>query len=395
VVAPADDRRPLKVAHLTTVDMSLRFLVLAQLRAVLDRGGEAIGISAPGPWVDDLEAHGIRHVPLTASTRSMDPLADVRAARELWQILRRESVDVLHTHNPKPGIYGRIVGRLARVPIIVNTVHGFYATPDDPWTKRAAVYSLEALAARCSDAELFQNPEDLTLARRLHVTRRAALLGNGVDLTRFDPARFSTDDRRTVRAELGIERDDVVVIGAVGRLVGEKGYPELFDAFATLPRDRYALVVVGGEDPEKPDAVTPAHVERARADGVRFLGHRDDVDRLYSAMDLFVLASHREGFPRAAMEASAMGVPLVATDIRGCRQVVESGVTGLLVPPRDPGSLARSLRTLGDDPGRRAHMASAARARAIEQFDERRVVTTVLDTYRQVATRKGVDRFGI
>ena len=174
------------VAHLTTVDMSLRFLLLAQLRAVRDAGGTAIGISAPGPWVDELEREGIRHIPLHSSTWAANPARTRRPRAKLWGILRREHIDVLHTHNPKPGVYGRIIGRAARVPIVVNTVHGLYATEDDPAAKRGAVYTLEAVAARCSDAELFQNEEDLALMERLHLTRHARLLGNGVDLARFD-----------------------------------------------------------------------------------------------------------------------------------------------------------------------------------------------------------------
>ena len=375
------------VAHLTTVDMSLRFLLLAQLRAVRDAGGTAIGISAPGPWVDDLEREGIRHIPLHASTRAANPARDLQAARELWAILRRERVDVLHTHNPKPGVYGRVVGRAARVPIVVNTVHGLYATDDDPVAKRAAVYVLEAVAARCSDAELVQNPEDLELMQRLRITRRARFLGNGVDLTRFDPSRFTPADRRAVRRELGAT-DDTVVIGTVGRLVAEKGYPELFDAVERLPRERTLLVVAGGDDPDKSDALAPERLERARANGVQLLGQRDDVDALYAAMDVFVLASHREGFPRAAMEAAAMGLPIVATDIRGCRQVVDPGATGLLVPVGDPGALAAALRTLVDDPGLRTALGRAGRERAQERFDEQRVVDVVMGTYRDVARRK-------
>jgi glycosyltransferase involved in cell wall biosynthesis len=379
---------PVTVAHLTTVDMSLRFLVLPQLLAVRDRGGRAIGISAPGPWVRELEATGIEHFALPSSTRSMSVTSDVRAARELWQILRRERVDVLHTHNPKPGLYGRVVGRLGRVPIVVNTVHGLYATEDDALAKRAVVYALEGIAARCSDAELFQNPEDLALMQRLHLTRRAQLLGNGVDLTRFDPERFSAGERAAVRAELGVD-DDTIVVGAVGRLVAEKGYPELFDAMARLP-EHYRLVVVGGVDPEKPDSLPADVIGRAEASGVRLLGHRDDVDRLYAAMDVFVLASHREGFPRAAMEASAMALPVVATDVRGCREVVVPGVTGALVEVRDPAALAAALGDLGD-PATRARLGAAARARALHHFDERRVVETVLRTYRAIAERKQLE----
>jgi glycosyltransferase involved in cell wall biosynthesis len=379
--------RRLTVAHLTTVDVSLRFLLLAQLRAVRDLGGDAIGISAPGPWVAALEAEGIRHLPLASSTRAMDPTADLRAAGELWHILRREPIDVLHTHNPKPGLYGRVVGRLARVPVVVNTVHGLYAIDDDPISRRAAVYALEAFASRFSDAELVQNPEDLELMRRCHLGRNAELLGNGIDLTRFDPTRFSADDRRTVRAALGVA-DDTVLVGTVGRLVAEKGLPELFAAVTRLPRN-FVLVVVGAPDPVKPDAIGADELARARERGVRFVGHRDDVDALYAAMDVFVLASHREGFPRAAMEAAAMGLPVVATDVRGCREVVDDGVTGSLVPVDDPAALAEALRAL-QDPGRRRALGAAARARAQQHFDERRVVEIVLDVYRRVARRKGL-----
>jgi glycosyltransferase involved in cell wall biosynthesis len=378
-----------KVVHVTTTDISLRYLVLAQLRAVRDAGGEAIGISAPGPWVGDLEQEGIHHIPLPSSTRAMSPRGDLRAAQELWRAVRRERPDVLHLHNPKPGLYGRIIGRGARVPIVVHTLHGLYATESDPWGKRLAVYGLEAIASRCSDAELVQNPEDLDLLHRWRISPRARLLGNGVDLARFDPARFTSAQRDATRGALGVA-PGAVVIGAVGRLVGEKGYPELFDAVAGLDHRRYVLVVVGGEDSSKPDALAPDIVRRAKEHGVVFLGHRDDVESLYAAMDLFVLASHREGYPRAAMEAAAMGLPLVATDVRGCRQVVDAGRNGLLVSPCDAPALAAAIDYIGDAAHERVEMGRASRQIACEQFDEGDVVRLVLDTYREVAARKGV-----
>ena len=132
------DRRP-KIAHLTTVDLSLRYLIMPQLLAPSDHGIDSVGISAPGPWVAELESRGIRHVPLASSTRGVDPLADLKAMWELVKVIRRERPDILHTHNPKPGIYGRIIGWLMGVPIVVNTVHGIYAAPDDPLLKRAVV----------------------------------------------------------------------------------------------------------------------------------------------------------------------------------------------------------------------------------------------------------------
>ena len=143
--------------------------------------------------------------------------------------------------------------------------------------------------------------------------------------------------------------DGDVVVGAVGRLVLEKGYAELFSAWSRLRRDHpgAVLVVVGPEDDAKADALTPEVRARAVADGVRFLGMRDDVEDLYPGLDLYVLASYREGFPRSAMEAAAAGLPIVATDIRGCRQVVEDGVTGLLVPARTVEPLAAAHRLAG------------------------------------------------
>jgi len=377
-----------KVAHVTTVDMSLRYLLLPQLRAVIDGGGQAVGISAPGPWVPALEALGIRFRPLPSSTRSFAPAADLRAAYELWRVLRDERPDVLHTHNPKPGLYGRVVARLAGVPIVVNTVHGLYAAPDDRLPKRILVYVLEAIASRFSDAELVQNPEDLALLRSYRIAPNAELLGNGIDLTRFDRERLPVSTRAAVRAALGVT-DDQIVIGTIGRLVREKGYPELFEAVARLDPDRFVLACVGGDDPEKADALDRGLVDAARAGGVRFLGHRDDVERLLTGFDVFVLASHREGYPRAAMEAASMGLPIVATDIRGCREIVDPGVNGVLVPVEDASALARALEAL-DDSDRRSEYGRASRARACERFDERAVVQRVLAAYAAVARRKGL-----
>jgi glycosyltransferase involved in cell wall biosynthesis len=144
-------------------------------------------------------------------------------------------------------------------------------------------------------------------------------------------------------------------------------------------------------EPDKDDALSQADLDAARDAGVLVLGLRHDVERLYSIMDIFVLASYREGYPRAAMEASAMGCPVVATDIRGCRQVVEDGTTGLLVPPRDPASLARALTRLASDPARRRATGEAARAKAVRDFDDRQVIQRTLDVYeRLLAQRKGV-----
>lgn len=192
-------REPLLI-HVTTTDMSLALLLGPQLSAFAAAGYDVIGVSAPGPYVADLERAGIRHIGLRHATRSVSPLDDARAAAELYRLLRRLRPDIVHTHTPKPGIYGRLGGRAARVPVVVNTVHGLYATTEDPWARRAAVYGLERLAATCSDAELVQNEEDLATLTALRVPAdRLHLLGNGIDLDRFTPGPES----RAARARTG------------------------------------------------------------------------------------------------------------------------------------------------------------------------------------------------
>jgi glycosyltransferase involved in cell wall biosynthesis len=370
-----------RIAHLTTIDTSLEYLLLPLLVAAKEAGAEVLGISAPGPSVPRLAARGIRHVTLSGSTRSWNLAADIRAAAALWRILRAERPDVLHTHTPKPAVYGRIVGRLAGVPVVVNTVHGLYATTDDSVLKRAVVYGLEAVAARFSDAELLESPEDLDLMRRLRLApqRRLRLLGGGIDLSWFRPDAVPEMTRRRLRSELGIS-EATVVVGIVARLVHEKGYRELIAAAEAIQSD-VTFVAVGGADLEKPDSLSAAEIERGQRAGIRFLGYREDLRDLYAAMDVFVLPSYREGLPRSLMEAAAMGKPLIATDIRGCRQIVVHGVNGLLVPARSSEHLAGAISEMANSPERRLEFGRASRCLAERKFDERIIAETVLSTY--------------
>jgi glycosyltransferase involved in cell wall biosynthesis len=249
------------------------------------------------------------------------------------------------------------------------------------------------VAALCSDTELVQNEEDMDVLHRLRVpARKLVLLGNGIDLQRFDSARFDGAARGAARAELGAREPDDVVVGTVARLVVEKGYRELFEAARRLRTSAPAarVAAIGFEEKDKADALGADDMDAAKADGVRFLGARDDVDRLLAGMDVFVLASYREGYPRSAMEAAAMGLPIVATDIRGCRQVVEHGVTGLLVPARDPVALADAIARLVTDAALRASMGAAARERATRLFDQQRCIDTTLSVYGRLLTRRGV-----
>jgi glycosyltransferase involved in cell wall biosynthesis len=380
-----------RLVHVTTTDISLVLLLGPQLAAFGDAGYEVVGVSAPGPYVARLEELGVQHVPLRNATRSVAPVKDVSALFELRALFKRLRPDIVHTHNPKPGIYGRLAAQMAGVPIIVNTVHGLYAQPDDSWARRSVVYGLERIAAKCSDAELLQNVEDLPVLRRLGIPdRKLHVLGNGIDLDHFDAGRVPPAARAALRAEWGVP-DDAVVCGVVGRLVWEKGYREVVDAARRLRIDapKVRIVVVGPRDTAKAEALTEADIAEAETLGnIHFVGERADVDACYAAFDLYALASYREGFPRSAMEAAAMGLPVVATDIRGCRQVVDDGRTGRLVPVRDAAALAGAIAALANDASGRRTMAVAARARAEHEFDQRRCIEITLDTYQSLLGRQ-------
>ena len=362
--------RPLRLAHLTTVDMSLALLLGTELAVDVEEGHTVFGISAPGPYVERVEALGVSHVPVRSFTRSWSLASDVKAFVELFRTIKRLKLDVLHTHTPKAGVMGRIAGRLAGVKVVVNTCHGLWARPQDRWLKRVLVYGAEALAIRFSDFELFQNAEDAHTLRRFLKTGRWKVVGNGVDLQRFQP---DPDGRDRVRTELGVV-DDELLVGSIGRRVREKGLAEFAEAAHAL-RDQATFIWVGPEDD------TDAAAEVPHADAIRFVGERTDMPAVYSALDLFVLASYREGFSRASMEAATSGRPMVLTDIRGCREIGTNDEHVLLVPPRDAAALTEAIGRLLADPAQRAALGGAAQTRAREHFDQRRIAAASLAAY--------------
>ena len=376
-----------RLLHVTTVDMSLALLLGPQLRAFAEAGMEVVGVSAPGPYVPRLEAWGIRHEPLRHATRSMAVGQDMMALAELWRLFRRLKPDIVHTHNPKPGLYGRLAARAAGVPGVVNTVHGLYASPEDRASRRAVVYALERVGVAVLGSRAGPEPRGPRGAGPSGRTPRQA----GAARQRHRPGALPPRRGRgrpptgPVGPRCGC--CDAVVVGTVGRLVRQKGFPELFAAAERLrsAHPDVVFVVVGGSDPDKADAISSEELAAAGRRGrVVFTGSRDDMEDVYRGFDLFVLPSHREGFPRSAMEAAATGLPVIATDIRGCRQVVSPGRTGLLVPLDDPVRLASAIEELVLDSALRRRMGTAARRKAEAEFDDRAVVSKTLEAYERV-----------
>jgi glycosyltransferase involved in cell wall biosynthesis len=365
------------VAHLTTVDMSLDLLLGTELRLDVESGLEVYGLSAPGPWIDRVTRLGVTHVPLPSLTRSWDLARDAAAGRELFRALRDLDLDVLHTHNPKTGVLGRLLGRAAGIPVVVNTCHGLWLRPDDGLARKVFVLCAETLAACASDFELYQNADDRQTLRRTVRRGRSLVVGNGVDLVRFTR---DIEGRQRVRHELGLG-DGELLVGGVGRRVAEKGIAEYAAAARTLA-GKARFVWIGPDDPDKPDAI------RSDEAGVEFLGERYDMPAVYSAVDVFALPSYREGFSRSGMEAAACGVPSVLSDIRGCREIGLHEREVLLVPPKDVDALTAAIERLLLDESLRARLSAATRKRALAEFDQRAVARTSLETYASIAQRK-------
>jgi glycosyltransferase involved in cell wall biosynthesis len=373
--------------------MSIRYLLLNQLQSISAEGYKVVGMSTAGPDVATIEAAGIRHIAVPM-TRSFTPLADLVSLWRLYRVMRRERFTIVHTHNPKPGLIGQSAARLARVPIVINTLHGFYFHDHTPPFWRRFYIFTEKIAAWCSDVILSQNQEDMVTAVQEGIcpTEKIKHLGNGIDVERFHRARIQPEALAQKRQELHLTAERPVV-GFVGRLVAEKGILELLEAarlvLAQLPGLQF--LIIGPIDKEKPDHLTPAVAEAyGVADACIFAGMRQDMPELYALMDLFVLPSHREGFPRSPMEASAMGVPCIVTDIRGCREAVEHEENGLLVPRQAPEALAQAIIALLTDREMARGMGERGRQMAEERFDERLVFAKVKGEYARLLREKGL-----
>lgn len=388
-------KTPVKIAQVASDDLALRYLLLGQLRDLVESDEyEVVAISTDGPEIPFLQSVGVRHIPVPMTRRPVTPFSDLVSLFRLIRVMHRERFTVVHTHTTKAGFLGRWAALLTRVPVIVHTNHGFVFHERSGSFWRRWFIALEKLAAASCDLILCVSAEDVATAERLRIGRgKVELLGQGgigVDCQVFNPPTFSPEMRAGKRAELGLA-PDAPVVGFVGRLTIEKGVLELFVASKLVHKEmsEVRFLVIGVVDAARSDAVgLDVAIEFGVDAFTSFLGLRQDMPELYSVMDVFVLPSYREGLPRVLMEASAMALPSVGTDVRGSREVIEDGVTGLLVPPKDPVALAAAILDLLRDRERATKMSQAARERALQSFDERPVFERIRGEYRRLIQDK-------
>ena len=354
-----------------------------------DRARFEVGLVAGRGGLLDEEALAIRDADIRIVPwlrHPISPFRDVVAVARLAAQFRRERVHLVHTHSSKAGIVGRLAARIAGVPAVVHTVHGWSFNDTQRPAVRRLYAAFERAAASFTDRIVVVSESDRGRGLRERIGRLKSyrLVRSGIDPSAY---RRPATPREVTRAALGFAPGQTVV-GTLACLKAQKAPLDFVEAAAAAhARDPEMRFFLAGDGELRP--AVEARIRERGLDGVvRLLGWRRDVPELLHAMDLFLLTSKFEGLPRSVLQAMAAGVPVVATEVDGTPEVVRDGVTGDLVPPSDPAAAAEKLVALAGDPGRRARYAERAREALSESFDVNRMVTQLEELYVEVLASK-------
>lgn len=373
-----------KLLRITTVPESLRTLLKGQLAYMRANGFEVYVASAPDTSAADLE--GCPHFALPL-TRRITPFQDLWAVWKTYRLLRRLRPDLVHTHTPKAGLVGMVAAWLARVPVRIHTVAGLPLTEKKPLL-RMLLRWVEKLTYGCATA-VWPNSHGLAAYIGQHVYNgpKLRVIGNGssngIDTEYFSPTPVLVRRAEALRRQLTIPPEAFVFV-FIGRMVRDKGLDELVVAFRSLVylnRDVRLLFV--GDYEERLNPVRSVTKELISTHPhISWVGYQADVRPYLQLADALVLPSYREGLPNVLLQAGCMQRPVIATDIVGCRDVVEPGKTGLLVPPKDPVALRGALRQLLTNPELGEQMGQNARHRIETLYRQETLWQTLLQAYQ-------------
>lgn len=397
------DLRKMKIALLAPSDAYLLNFRGALAKALLELGHDVLLISPAGPFGDELRARGFRWLPAPMGRSSINPFSELSSVFWLYRLMRREKIDLIHGFIFKGALYGALAGRMAGVRARVASITGlgyvFLSQQIAARGLRAVIRALCRLAFRGAGCKvILQNQDDLALFRdeRLaHSGKLVMIPGSGVDCQRFspvvlangaapDPAFETSPGPAEALQQKGPSRLRVVL---PARLLWHKGLGEYVEAARILREQGRSIefLLAGEPDPSNPTSIPESTVRGWMEDGlVNWLGYVQDMPALLQKIDIVVLPSYREGLPKALVEGAGCALPLIATDVPGCREVVSDGVDGLLVPLGDPQALANAIARLQDDPESRREMGQRARAKALAQFEERIIISRIFAVYGEL-----------
>ncbi len=337
-----------KLIRITTVPSSLKILLRGQHR-FMSSHFEVIGISSSGKELDDVAIEeGIRIIPLQM-TRTISPIGDLRSVWRLYKIIRREKPAIVHTHTPKAGIVGMMAAKLAGVKIRIHTVAGM-PLMEISGMKRKLLNFVEKLTYRFA-TRVYPNSKGLydfilkekfTRSNKLNIIANGS--SNGIDIAHFDPAQISQEQRNLLKQELGIQPNDYVFI-FVGRLVGDKGINEMIAAFKEISAEnQQAKLLILGDFEHALDPLRSSTISEIENNSqILAVGFQEDVRPYFAISDILVFPSYREGFPNVVMQAGAMGLPAIVSNINGCNEIIKEGENGWIIPAKNEEQLKLAM----------------------------------------------------
>jgi glycosyltransferase involved in cell wall biosynthesis len=360
--------RRIRLCIIATVPISINAFYGKQLEYLHQKGFDITVVTSPdADFISKLPSFiKGRCVPMI---RGMSPLKDLVALFRVIKHVYRGKFDIVQYNSPKAALLGSLASYFCRVPVRLYLMWGIYYTGQKGW-RRLLMKWVEKVACFCSTNISPDSQSNCIFAadERLCPSSKITLVGkgsaNGIDLERYNDLLY-LEKTCMIRNECGIP-GDATVVGFLGRLTRDKGINELVKAFEliSISEPNTYLLMVGPWEAKNQDLEVSVESLIRDCKRVRWLGYKEDAERYMSIMDIFVLPSYREGFGVVNIEAAAMGLPVVATDVPGARDSVIDGETGLLVPPRNVQELANAIKKLIDDKGIREEMGARGRENA-------------------------------
>lgn len=382
----------MKILHICALGGTVATLLRPQIDYLLSRNLSVEVACSKDAEIEPLRRQGYA-IHLVQIDRRISPLLNLRSIYQLTKLIRQHQYDLVHVHTPIAAVLGRIAAKLAGVKRIVYTAHGFPFHDLSSPSEYRFYFTVEKMAATLTNLILTQNYEDIATAQKYHLCspEKVRYLGNGVDIDRFSCDRLNPSAQNQLRKSLGIPDTANLIVGTIGRLTRKKGAGYLIEATAKLlPQfPNLHVLAIGSQLSTDPEPFYTELMERISTLGIEkhvtFTGIRDDIPQLLGLLDIFTLPSFsHEGLPRSILEAMSMKLPVVATNIRGCREAVVGGKTGLIVPPQDSEKLAEALAILLSDPDLRHAYGQAGRQRVKAEYDERFVFQRLAEYYQDL-----------
>ena len=373
------------VLFLATVDSHIYYFHIPFMKLLKNMGYEVEVAAAPVGFKEKIEKEGFKVYPIPFSRNPLS-FQNLRAFFMILHLMKKRKYIMVHTHTPVASFLGRIAAKIAGVPHIVYTVHGFHFHEYGNPLKNFIYYRLEKFAGKFTDVLITINTDDYKIAKEKNIIPNGKVVyikGVGVDLERFNPQGLNRSANANLSKDFKTNNDFLIIV--IAELIKRKNIIDILKAAKIVAiHDRDFKLLIVGDGPLKLELMQFAKSEKLINEKTLFLGRRSDIPELLSISDLLVMTSYHEGLPRAIMEAMAMEKPVVAYDIRGIRDLVIDGKTGFLVPFRDIKSLAEKILFLHERPDICKEMGKRGRERIEKEFSLKVIMRQMEELYTEI-----------